>query len=70
MAEKLNRKWICCDTSEEYLKGAMGRFIGNTPKIDSTIMAYSVYKPGYLWDEIPNDLLDPTGGEKRTKKWE
>lgn len=68
VAEKLNRKWTCCDTSEEYLKGAMGRFINYTPRNDSTIMAYSIYKPGYLWDGIPEDLLDPSGGENGKRK--
>ena len=27
VSERLGRKWVCCDTNEEYLLGAMGRFI-------------------------------------------
>ena len=27
VAERLKRKWICCDTNEEYLLGALGRFV-------------------------------------------
>lgn len=27
VAERLKRKWICCDTNEMYLLGALGRFI-------------------------------------------
>jgi DNA modification methylase len=26
VSERLGRKWVCCDTNEEYLLGAIGRF--------------------------------------------
>jgi len=66
VAEKLNRRWCCCDTMEDYLKGAKSRFSEqNTPLLDSSTIAYSVYKPGYLWNDIPADNLDPEGGKKR-----
>ena len=68
VAEKLNRRWCCCDTVEDYLKGAIGRFSGeNTMQLESSITPYSIYKPGYLWDSIPSDHLDPQGGKERLK---
>jgi DNA modification methylase len=33
VAESLNRKWICCELSEEYLKGARARFVGLKPRL-------------------------------------
>lgn len=27
VAEKLGRRWVCCDASEDYLRGAVGRFV-------------------------------------------
>lgn len=27
VAERLQRNWVCCDTNEEYLLGALGRFV-------------------------------------------
>ena len=68
VAEKLNRRWCCCDIVEDYLKGALGRFFSdNALQLDSTAVPYSVYKPGYLWNTIPKDKLDPQGGKKRSK---
>lgn len=68
-AEKLNRRWCCCDTVEEYLQGAVGRFNHNY-KFESSQIAYSVYKPGYLWDSIPKDRLDPNGGSNTKRNLE
>lgn len=68
VAEKLNRRWCCCDVLEEYLKGAIGRFSkNNSIQLESTIITYDAYKPGYLWDTIPKDKLDVDGGRKRKK---
>ena len=71
MAEKLNRRWCCCDTMEDYVKGAIGRFSNeNITQLESVVTPYCVYKPGYLWDTVPEDVLDPSGGSikrKRTK---
>jgi site-specific DNA-methyltransferase (cytosine-N4-specific) len=66
VAERLERRWICCDTEEEYLKGAIGRFdnqrICNKSFDD---VAYSIYKPGYTWDSEQYEKLDPDGGRTR-----
>ncbi len=67
-AERLDRRWVCCDTVEEYLQGAVGRFSEeNPPVMESVEIAYSIFKPGYLWDDIPGDTLDPNGGERKKR---
>lgn len=64
VAERLQRKWVCCDTVEEYLKGAIGRFEGNrSTKMESVEITYSVFRPGYLWDHMPDETLDSNGGK-------
>lgn len=69
MAEKLNRKWCCCENVEDYVKGAVGRFKSNSdPSFESAQVPYCIYKPGYLWDSIPKDTLDPSGGKNRDIK--
>lgn len=66
VAEKLNRRWCCCDTVEEYIKGAVGRFKSTSGiPLESSEVPYYIYKPGYLWDSIPEDTLDPMGGKRR-----
>lgn len=65
-AEKLNRRWCCCDNVEDYVKGSIGRFL-DEEILESTSIPYCVYKPGYLWDLIPEDTLDENGGRYRTK---
>jgi site-specific DNA-methyltransferase (cytosine-N4-specific) len=69
VAERLNRRWICCDTVEEYLKGAVSRFNktnGANQIFDDT--AYSIYRPGFKWDNINGETLDPNGGRIRNQK--
>lgn len=66
VADKLNRRWCCCDTVEDYLKGALGRFgQEGSPQMESVQVSYCAYRPGYLWDTVPNEPLDPDGGKKR-----
>jgi len=66
VAERLNRRWICCDNVEEYLKGSVGRFINvndaNTP-FDG--VSYSIYRPGHTWGTNGDYPLDPSGGKER-----
>lgn len=70
VCERLRRRWICCDTVEEYLRGALGRFAaaGTTVNADSAPATYSISKPGTLWNGIPTDRLDPAGGKERPPK--
>jgi len=66
VAERLNRRWVCCDTVEEYLRGAVGRFrnINDTSQgFDKT--SYSIYRPGYTWYSEGYEPLDVSGGRVR-----
>jgi site-specific DNA-methyltransferase (cytosine-N4-specific) len=71
VAERLNRKWVCCELVEEYLEGALGRFMGSppaerpTPKDESSY--YKVPRPGLLWDG-QNESIAADGGQVRKVK--
>jgi site-specific DNA-methyltransferase (cytosine-N4-specific) len=66
VAEALGRKWICCELSEDYLKGARGRFVGLKPKIKKTEpVAYQIYPPCALNGNSDTSPLPEDGGAKR-----
>lgn len=71
VAEKLERRWICLDTVEEYLKAALGRFnqenmTNNGAQED---VYYKIPRPGLLWDDKEADApLPEDGGRERPKK--
>lgn len=69
VSQRLGRKWACAEMVEDYLKGALGRFVQQpvlkrpTPKDDDAY--YRIPRPGLLWngpDPIP---LAVDGGKKR-----
>jgi site-specific DNA-methyltransferase (cytosine-N4-specific) len=71
VCERLQRKWQCIELSEEYLKGAVGRFylgVYEKPiaKPEDESNYYKVPRPGILWngeyDQLPLD-----GGKTRPK---
>lgn len=71
VAERLQRRWVCCELEEEYLVGARGRFLGAqapvrpSPNDDSAY--YRVPRPGLLWNgQI--EPLDDDGGKTRKVK--
>lgn len=72
-AEKLDRRWVCVDDTEEYLVGALARFApenfanGSSRSPDSDDAYYKVPRPGLLWDgdDLP---LPEDGGRERPKK--
>ncbi len=64
VCEHLERRWICCELIEEYLKGAIGRF-STTSSHEYEETAYSITKPGALWNENTKDTLPQDGGKKR-----
>ena len=49
VAEKLNRKWICCEMVDDYLYGALGRF-EESSKLNKRMKPYSIYPPCALDD--------------------
>ena len=72
VAENLSRRWICIDTEEEYLKGALGRFslqngsngTGHSAKSEDGY--YSIPRPGLLWgDSDKEETLLADGGRTR-----
>lgn len=74
VCERLNRKWVCIELLEEYLKGALGRFERDAaaqgkpvadPKDDSNY--YRVPRPGILWNGTEGDPLPVDGGQTRPK---
>lgn len=74
VAERLKRRWVCLDTEEEYLRGALGRFESDKDRSgpgEQKVSAkskqdyYRIPKPGLLWDEFSNEPLSLDGGEKR-----
>ncbi len=69
VAESLNRKWICCELSEEYLKGARARFVGLKPRLrKSENQPYQIFPPCSLNGKADNSLLSEDGGFKRPAK--
>ena len=70
VAERLQRRWICCDLEEEYVKGARGRFQRKPALVETRGAKAGTYS-------VPNPLLNPTepetplpadGGQKRAFK--
>ena len=69
VAERLGRRWACCDAAEEYLRGAVGRFVTEGAVIqnyDET--SYSIYRPGFMWGCDTKEPLDINGGRERKSK--
>ena len=76
VAERLGRKWVCTDRVEEYLQGALGRFIRPTEppksskvKLRDDDVYYRIPHPGLLWDggdERKSSPLPMDGGRTRS----
>lgn len=75
---RLDRKWVCIDNVEDYLKGAIGRFsrprefqeLLITPPISTEFNKkdsdyYKIARPGLLWNGYPGEPLSSDGGRKR-----
>jgi DNA modification methylase len=81
VCERLGRRWLCIDTSEEYLRGALGRFIRpSEPSLernaqvvaedeslyyDDEALYYQISRPGVLWGALEDHPLPSDGGKKR-----
>jgi len=72
VCERLERRWLCCDLVEEYLKGALGRFVEQRPSTSLPARAeddpsnyYKIPRPGLLWNGIEDEPLSADGGRKR-----
>lgn len=81
VCERLERKWICIELVEEYLKGARGRFEKkNATAVQKELKPikdtndsnnyYKVPRPGILWNGVHEPPLDIEGGKKRRSREE
>jgi DNA modification methylase len=76
VAERLQRFWTCAELVEEYLVGALGRFVegnavarnGRQLKVDDNSNYYRLPRPGILWNGVEGDSLPADGGQKRSKR--
>lgn len=69
VAERLGRRWTCADMVEEYLEGALGRFICAPavarPGPKDADGYYRVPRPGLLWNGPDPTPLPEDGGRTR-----
>lgn len=74
VCERLERHWLCSDLIEEYLEGALGRFVEDRPssqpqsKVVDPSNYYKIPRPGLLWNGIGADPLPEDGGRKRRRR--
>ena len=70
VCERLQRRWTCCETVEEYILGARGRFSeearANPKKNEPT--HYKIYSSSSLWNGAEKEKLAKDGGKKRPPK--
>ena len=66
VAESLKRAWVCVETSESYLKGALGRFQDDaTDSGSGKPVQYSINSPCSLPADAKEIPLSPDGGQTR-----
>jgi site-specific DNA-methyltransferase (cytosine-N4-specific) len=72
VCERLDRRWLCVEVVEEYLRGAVGRF--DSPAAARAASApgearshYQVARPGLLWDGARQEPLRADGGRTRKR---
>jgi site-specific DNA-methyltransferase (cytosine-N4-specific) len=64
VAERLNRKWLCCEVVREYLEGAVSRFSPGTGNAKRMASPYTVCNPGSLWNGTEGEEPLPSDGGK------
>jgi site-specific DNA-methyltransferase (cytosine-N4-specific) len=70
-AEKLGRRWLCCELVEDYLRGAVGRFQQETlfpASKGKAAVNYNISHPAALWNGDEGEALAEDGGRKRKLK--
>ena len=71
VAERLKRKWVCCELVEEYLQGAIFRFSHAPRNRKAKSVCYRLYNPASLWtDDEGTCPLYEDGGKERPKRGE
>ncbi|WP_221734962.1 DNA methyltransferase [Sphingomonas melonis] len=68
VAEALGRKWVCCEMSEEYLNGALARFVPTPiPLLKDRPVNYEIAPPCAVPVDEEATPLFADGGAKRPK---
>lgn len=67
VAEKMGRRWICCDLDAKYIEGALGRFrdIENTTYSNGRKIPYEIHPPIIDLLDEKDAPLPGDGGRKR-----
>lgn len=68
VAERLRRRWVCCELVKEYLLGGKGRFEkpeSSDSTRSNTRISYSVNNSAYLWNGVEDAKLSSDGGKVR-----
>lgn len=77
VCERLKRNWICVESQEEFIRGAIGRFGRAKPqKVEQPSLFlmdmetgvdlfYRVARPGALWNGNEGEPLAEDGGQER-----
>lgn len=66
VAEALGRKWVCCEMSEEYLNGALARFVPTpVPILNTRPVNYEIAPPCAVPVDDDDAPLFEDGGAKR-----
>lgn len=73
VAQRMKRKWICCDNVEEYLAGGLARFNNRDaslfPEMSDNKRArdicYKISHPSAMWNRLADDPLPEDGGRVR-----
>jgi DNA modification methylase len=65
VAERLNRRWVCCELDPHYVEGAIGRFYPQRTPSDVRVkkpldVVYKIKKPNFAVSN--NDPIDEKGG--------
>lgn len=82
VCERLGRRWICAELSEDYLKGALGRFDNardaqteektvtkaSPHNLNASSKYYKLPRPGLIWDDVIDEQLPSDGGRSRKRR--
>jgi len=71
VAERLKRRWLCCELVEDYLKGALSRFEASETLFPegtkSREIHYKLAHPATMWNGTDDEPLPADGGKSRKK---
>lgn len=68
VSERLQRRWICCETVDEYVEGAKGRFHSEREDAETVDPGhYKILSSAALWNGIESEALPADGGRMRPK---